>query len=109
MKNKVTEQYKIVGNFNLRGVLHSFNINKIDWNNWCFSQMQFPLIARILELGCGTGYFWGKNIYKLKSEWNITLSNFSKVMLESSQEKLEQNGINITYKVINAQDIPYEV
>lgn len=108
MESKVREQYKTVEKFSLRGKLHSLNTNKTDWNNWCFNQMQFPAKARILELGCGSGDFWNKNIDNVDSEWNITLSDFSEGMLQSAQENLKQSGKNITYKVIDAQDIPYE-
>jgi len=45
------EQYKTAEKLNARSKLHSYNINKTDWNNWCFNQMQIPNEARILELG----------------------------------------------------------
>jgi len=105
MEGKVKEQYKSAENFNLRTKLHSYNINKTDWNNWCFNQMKFPSKARVLELGCGTGELWLKNKESVNSEWNITLSDFSASMLQNAKEKLEQNFI---YKEIDAQNIPYE-
>lgn len=108
MESRVKEQYKTVEKFSLRGKLHSLNTNKTDWNNWCFNQMQFPIKAKILELGCGIGDFWNRNIDSVDSEWNITLSDFSKGMLQSAKENLKQSGKNITYKVIDAQEIPFE-
>lgn len=108
MENKIIEQYKTVDNFNLRGKLHSYNINKTDWNTWCFSKMKFKDNARILEIGCGTGEFWNKNIKNVSKQWNIILSDFSEAMIKSSQEKLKGFEYNITYKVIDAQDMPFE-
>lgn len=108
MENKIIEQYKTVDNFNLRGKLHSYNINKTDWNTWCFSKMNFKNKARILEIGCGTGEFWINNIKNLSEQWNITLSDFSEAMIKSSQEKLKGFQYDITYKVIDAQDMPFE-
>lgn len=108
MEGKVKEQYKNAENFNLRTKLHSYNINKTDWNNWCFNQMKFPSKARILELGCGTGELWLKNKESVNSEWNITLSDFSASMLQNAKEKLDQIGQNYIYKEIDAQNIPYE-
>lgn len=108
MDSIVREQYKTVDNLNTRGSLHSFNTNKVDWNIWCFNKMCFPEYSRILELGCGTGDFWDKNINEINSKWDITLSDFSEAMIKSSRERLEKYGHNIKYKVIDAQDIPYD-
>ena len=108
MESKVIEQYKTDENYNLRGNLHTCNTNKTDWNTWCFNQMQFPTKARILELGCGTGDLWSKNSHNINDGWTITLSDFSKGMLVSTENRLEQIGHNFLYEEINAQDIPYE-
>lgn len=108
MEYNVREQYKTVENFNLRGNLHNYNINKIDWIHWCFNQMEFPNKARILELGCGTGALWHKNKEIINEDWSITVSDFSKGMLESTKESLKTIDHNFTYAVIDAQEIPYE-
>jgi ubiquinone/menaquinone biosynthesis C-methylase UbiE len=108
MENKVREQYHTDEKFNLRGNLHSYNINKTDWTNWCFNQMEFPSNAKILELGCGMGDFWYKNSNNINEDWNITLSDFSKGMLLSTKEKLEQIKHNFLFEEINAQNIPYK-
>ena len=107
IKQVLKEQYKTAENLNARGNLHSYNTNKTDWNNWCFSQMQIPNKAKILELGCGTGDFWYKNRHYLKNGGSITLSDFSIGMLESTKKKLDKVDYNFTYEVIDAQDIPY--
>ena len=64
MESRVREQYKSDKNLNIRSNLHSYNINKIDFDKWCFNQMSFPKNARILELGCGTESF-GLKIKKI--------------------------------------------
>lgn len=104
----IKEQYKTAENLNARARLHSYNTNSTDWNNWCYNQMQIPHKAKILELGCGTGDFWYKNIHYLKNDWNITLSDFSAGMLENTKKRLEQADYSFTYEEIDAQDIPYE-
>ncbi|MBW6410548.1 MerR family transcriptional regulator [Clostridium weizhouense] len=108
MEKSVKEQYKSDKNLNLRSNLYSYNINKIDWDEWCFDQMEFPKNARILELGCGPGKLWSKNSKKIDKRLNITLSDFSKNMLKIAKEKLKYIDYEFIYKEINAEDIPYE-
>lgn len=108
MENVVREQYKTDEKLRVRNILHSYNINKTDWTNWCFSKMQFPSNARILELGCGMGDLWNKNSNSIKDDWNITLSDFSEGMLNSAKENLSQVSHNFSFKQIDAQDIPYK-
>lgn len=108
IKQVLKEQYKTPENLNARGNLHSYNINKTDWDNWCFSHMQIMNKAKILELGCGTGDFWYKNRNYIKKDWSIDLSDFSMGMLEDAKKNLKQVDYNFTYEEIDAQDIPYE-
>jgi len=108
MECKVKEQYSTAENFNLRCSLHSYNINKIDWSEWCFNQMHFPKKARILELGCGTGAFWSKNSNFLSDDWKIILTDLSSGMLHNTKENLKETVHNFTYEEIDAQNLPYE-
>lgn len=107
-EQNVKEQYKDAEKLNSRMRLHSYNVNKTDWNNWCFSQMEFPDKARVLELGCGDGFFWDKNKENINNNWRVVLSDFSKGMLENAKKTLEQSDRKFTYEQIDAQDIPYE-
>lgn len=108
IEGNVREQYKTVENLNLRTNLHSYNVNKINWNDWCAEQMKFPEKARILELGAGTGGFWQENKQYIGKELNITLSDSSLAILESAKEKLKSVEQNFNYEEIDVQDIPYE-
>jgi DNA-binding transcriptional MerR regulator len=96
IESVVREQYK------------SDKKNKIDFDKWCFNQINFPQNARVLEVGCGTGKLWYKNKENIDENLDITLSDFSKGMLKSTKEKLKELKHNFNYEEINVENIPYE-
>lgn len=108
MEKSIKEQYKNDKNLNLRSNLHSYNINKVDWDKWCFNQIDFKRNSNILELGCGSGKFWRKNEEKIDKSLNITLSDFSKSMLKIAKAKLKDSSCNFVFEEINAENIPYD-
>ena len=108
MESTIKEQYNSDKNLNLRSNLHSYNINKIDWDVWCFENMKFCKNDRVLELGCGNGKLWLKNEGKIEKDLNIILSDFSKSMIKSAKNNLKKINIDFEYKEINAEKIPYK-
>lgn len=108
MESTIKEQYNSDKNLNLRSNLHSYNVNKIDWDVWCFDNMNFCKNDKVLELGCGNGKLWLKNKEKIKGDINITLSDFSKSMIKSAKNSLKELNIDFKYKEINAENIPYK-
>lgn len=108
MESRVREQYKSDKNLNIRSNLHSYNINKIDFDKWCFDQIRFQKNSRILELGCGTGKLWLKNKDYIDKSLDITLSDFSKSMIKVAQRNLKNLEYKFKYQEINAENIPYE-
>ncbi|WP_252250524.1 methyltransferase domain-containing protein [Clostridium sp. ZBS13] len=108
MQNSIKEQYNSDENLNLRTNLHSYNINKIDWDKWCFQKMNLLKCSKILELGCGVGKLWIKNQNFIDENSEIILSDFSPNMLKCAKNNLENLDCKFKYKKINAEDIPYD-
>ncbi|NFR85728.1 MULTISPECIES: methyltransferase domain-containing protein [unclassified Clostridium] len=108
MQNSIKEQYNSDENLNLRTNLHSYNINNIDWDKWCFQKMNLLKCSKILELGCGVGKLWIKNQDFIDENSEIILSDFSPNMLKCAKNNLENLDCKFKYKKINAEDIPYD-
>lgn len=108
MEKSIKEQYKNDKNLNLRANLHSYNINKVDWDKWCYKQIDFKKNSRVLELGCGGGKFWWKNKENIDENLDITVSDFSKSMLKIAKSKLKNINSNFKFQEINAESIPYD-
>ncbi|HCW53057.1 MAG TPA: methyltransferase type 11 [Clostridium sp.] len=108
MERSIKEQYKNDKNLNLRKNLHSYNINKIDWDKWCYKQIDFKKNSRVLEIGCGTGKLWEKNKEDIDETLDITVSDFSKNMLKIAKQKLKAIDRKFNFQEINAENIPYD-
>lgn len=105
----LTEQYKDATNLKARIRLHVlFSTNKTSWNRWAFEQFDMAPGSRILELGCGPGYFFKQNLDRIPPGSQITLSDFSSGMLQEAQNTLANSAHPFTFKVIDAQSIPFE-
>jgi len=110
MTNKdslISDQYKDSKNLDVRSYLHSkFSTNKYGWGKWIFDQLIIEDNAKILELGCGNGKLWSSNSGRIRTGWDITLSDFSTGMIAKAKSNI--NNDNFKYMQIDAEVIPFE-
>lgn len=105
----VSDQYRNASNLHARVELHErFSTNKYGWHRWVFDQLKFSSQSRILELGCGSGLLWSKNMDRIPDEWDITLSDLSPGMLQEAEDNLHASHRPFKFQVIDVQAIPYE-
>lgn len=105
----LSDQYKDASNLNARIRLHQrFSTNRTSWHRWIFEQMNIDPASRILELGCGPGYFWKMNLDRIPLDCQITLSDFSPGMLQEARNNLAGSPQPFSFQVIDAQSIPFE-
>jgi len=104
-----TDQYRDSSNLDARVVIHQrFSTNSYGWFKWVFDTLlTLADNARILELGCGSGYLWKENISRIPPSWNITLSDLSSGMLDAAWRNLVVTGRAFKFEEIDAQSIPY--
>ncbi|HBF39053.1 MAG TPA: class I SAM-dependent methyltransferase [Firmicutes bacterium] len=100
------EQYTTADNFKARIYLNSkFRTHPYPWPVWLFDQFEKGANNQLLELGCGTGLLWRMNAKRVPSSWEITLSDYSEAMIREAQKDLAGSGLNLRFRVINAEDI----
>lgn len=103
----LTDQYKDASNLSARFQLHErFSTNKQGWHRWVFDQFDLPEECSILELGCGPGWLWLKNMDRVPDGWEIALSDLSPGMLREAQQNLGASHHRFAFQVIDAQSIP---
>ncbi len=104
----VKKQYATSENLAKRISIHDkYSVNKLGFGPWIFSNYEFKSGMKVLELGCGTGDMWIGHEDLITSFDKLVLSDMSQGMLETAKEKVG-DSINVEYKVIDIQDIPYE-
>lgn len=102
------EQYENASNLRARIKIHElFSTNKTGWMQWYFDNINIPENSKILELGCGDGSFWIKNIKKISPSWDIALTDFSPGMLKDAESSLKNYNKKFSFKIVDAESIPY--
>lgn len=103
------EQYQNASNLKARIRIHElFSTNTYGWMPWYFEQLNIPESARILELGCGDGSLWVRNIDRIPNAWDITLTDFSQGMLKDAKKNLKSKEGRFKFKLADAEAIPFE-
>ncbi len=104
----VAQQYLTDTNLTARVALHqSFSTNKYGWFKWIFDQIDLTGNKKVLELGCGNGQLWEKNLYRIPDDISITLTDFSEGMVTSVKNWMNGDA-RFKYNIVDAQKIPYE-
>ena len=103
----VSEQYKNASNLHARIGLHErFSTNAYGWHPWVFDHLDLPAQSSILELGCGSGLLWVKNMDRIPEGWEIMLTDLSPGMLEEAQGNLRNSQFR--FEVADVQAIPFD-
>jgi SAM-dependent methyltransferase len=103
-----TDQYKDASNLNARICVHQrFSTNNYPWQRWVFDRFDLPGSCEILDVGCGPGDLWLENSDRIPPEWTIVLSDLSPSMVQNARRNVSSSHQRITYRVIDAQAIPF--
>lgn len=110
MKNETLNcQYRDSTNLDARISLHErFSTNPYDWFLWVFDHLEIQPMARILEVGCGTGRLWVENRDRIPIGWEISMMDFSPGMIDQARQNTAPLIPGITFSVGNAMMLPFQ-
>lgn len=103
-------QYVNASNIMARINLHEFySTNKEGWFPWVYRMCKIKPSMKILEVGCGNGALWSKNIDKIPAGLEITLSDISEGMLKDARESIKdvKFGPIFSFECLDAAHLPY--
>ena len=102
------QQYRDSSNFRKRSALvGKFSTNRYRWYRWVYDQFELGAGSVVLELGCGPGNLWKRNLNRIPPDSNIILSDFSAGMLRDSERNLGVNRSRVSFCQLDAALLPF--
>ena len=106
---EVMHQYKNSSNLRARINIHDrYSTNKYGWHKWLFDNIVIPPKAKILEIGCGDGSLWLKNINRIPNDCEITLSDTYDGMLEDAKRNLGKHADKLEFRKMDGDNINFK-
>ena len=103
----LSRQYGDSRNLWARASLHAeFSTNQVDWSRWVFERLGLTADSRVLEVGCGTGELWKRNLPSLPPGCEVVLSDLFPGMASEASDRLAADR-RFTTCVCDTQALPF--
>ncbi len=86
------KQYSTTKYLEARIKIHQFTKNKYSFHEWILNNFDMNVFSKdrpikVLDVGCGTGIFWKKNIQKLNQfKLDVVFTDFTQAMVDKEKE-----------------------
>lgn len=85
-----------------------FSSNKHGWYKWTFNNIKLDKKYKVLEIGCGNGVLWSKNIDLLDKDISITLTDVCEDMINNAKKNLSNYSDIFDFQIVDPYNIPFE-
>ena len=106
------KQYKTTKYLEARIKIHQFTKNKIGFHEWIFNQYDLSEFEKnndpikILDIGCGTGVFWKKNIDNFKKyNLDIVFTDATSAMVEKEKGNTAELKAKKTFEIADIDNL----
>jgi SAM-dependent methyltransferase len=103
-------QYRDGAKLSDRAQLHvKYSTAPTAWYPWLGRQIRWPKAPRVLEVGCGTGWFWAEAAASLPEDLDLTLTDLSAGMVGEALHRVGGRGWHrrVVGLVADAQRLPH--
>lgn len=106
------QQYKSTKYLEARIKIHQFTKNKIGFHEWIFDQYDLSEFKKenkeikILDVGCGTGVFWKKNLKNFSQfKLDITFTDATSAMIEKEKNNTAELDAKKTFEIADVDNL----
>lgn len=108
-EKELLQQYIDSSNLNASVKLQErFSSNKHGWYNWTFQNIKLKENYKVLEIGCGNGALWAKNIEYLNDNVDVTLTDICEDMLNDAKTNLREHSYKFKFQIVDPNNIDFE-
>ena len=105
LNKSLKQQYLDTSNISARIRLHElYSENEEKWFPWVYRMCSIKPGMKILELGCGNGDFWIRNMDRIPKKLKVTLSDNSLGILDEARRRFEPGDKRFSFKQIDMND-----
>ena len=104
MQDEAARQYATTANLAKRGSLHS-RYGTGNWFGWLAREMRLAPGERVLDIGCGPGWFWRSVRDAVPADLHLTLADASPAMVKAAEDV--DGFASVTVERADAAALPY--
>ncbi|WP_455539032.1 MerR family transcriptional regulator [Terrisporobacter sp.] len=107
-EEELLQQYVDISNLNAAVKLKDRFRSNEDWYKWIFKKIQIKEQVKILEIGCGNGALWSRNLDDLTENVNIVLTEVCDEMVLCARRNINDTLSRFEYKTVDPNNLTFE-
>ncbi|MBE6059839.1 MAG: methyltransferase domain-containing protein [Clostridium sulfidigenes] len=89
-------------------LMDRFSTNRYGWYPWVFDNMKIKKKDKVLEIGCGNGVLWAKNMDNLHESIEVTLTEICEDMINEAKLNLRDNSKRFNFIITDLTSLPFD-